>query len=84
VSLVTARAISHSAVGETASLRRLPNLPDRVLYDLGDFLDDYAVNRKVRNDLGLLVLVELDGNELEAIPLKLESRHTRDGKRECK
>ena len=25
-----------------------------VLYDLGDFLDDYAVNSRLRNDLGLL------------------------------
>jgi poly-gamma-glutamate synthesis protein (capsule biosynthesis protein) len=49
----------------------------RVLYDLGDFLDDYAVDRKLRNDLGLLYLVDLDGDRLEAIPLKLEVAHTR-------
>ena len=49
----------------------------RVLYDLGDFLDDYRVDRKLRNDLGLLFLVDLAGDRLEAIPLKLEFTHTR-------
>jgi poly-gamma-glutamate capsule biosynthesis protein CapA/YwtB (metallophosphatase superfamily) len=49
----------------------------RVLYDLGDFLDDYAVDRKLRNDLGLLLLVDLTRDRLEAIPLKLEFTHTR-------
>jgi poly-gamma-glutamate synthesis protein (capsule biosynthesis protein) len=46
-----------------------------VLYDLGDFLDDYARDRELRNDLGLLFLVELelDGpRRIEAVPLKLE------------
>jgi hypothetical protein len=49
----------------------------RVLYDLGDFLDDYRVDRNLRNDLGLLFLVDLTGARLEAIPLKLEFAHTR-------
>jgi poly-gamma-glutamate capsule biosynthesis protein CapA/YwtB (metallophosphatase superfamily) len=49
----------------------------RVLYDLGDFLDDYRVDGKLRNDLGLLFLVDLAGDGLEAIPLKLEFAHTR-------
>jgi poly-gamma-glutamate capsule biosynthesis protein CapA/YwtB (metallophosphatase superfamily) len=49
----------------------------RVLYDLGDFVDDYAVDRRLRNDLGLLFLVDLGGDRLEAIPLKLEFAHTR-------
>jgi poly-gamma-glutamate synthesis protein (capsule biosynthesis protein) len=47
----------------------------RVLHDLGDFLDDYRVDPALRNDLGLLWLVELDGSgprRLEAVPLKLE------------
>jgi poly-gamma-glutamate synthesis protein (capsule biosynthesis protein) len=51
-----------------------------VLYDLGDFLDDYAVDRELRNDLGLLFLVELDASGplgLEAVPLKLDYCHTR-------
>ena len=49
----------------------------RVLYDLGDFVDDYIVHPRLRNDLGLLFLVELDGDRLDAIPLKLEYAHTR-------
>jgi poly-gamma-glutamate synthesis protein (capsule biosynthesis protein) len=49
----------------------------RVLYDLGDFVDDYAVDPKLRNDLGLLYVVDLAGDRLEAVPLKLEFTHTR-------
>jgi poly-gamma-glutamate capsule biosynthesis protein CapA/YwtB (metallophosphatase superfamily) len=52
----------------------------RVLYDLGDFLDDYAVDLRLRNDLGLLFLVDLERRgpaRLEAVPLKLEFCHTR-------
>jgi poly-gamma-glutamate capsule biosynthesis protein CapA/YwtB (metallophosphatase superfamily) len=51
-----------------------------VLYDLGDFLDDYAVDARLRNDLGLLFLVTLDREgprRLEGVPLKLEFCHTR-------
>jgi poly-gamma-glutamate capsule biosynthesis protein CapA/YwtB (metallophosphatase superfamily) len=50
-----------------------------ILYDLGDFLDDYAVGR-ARNDLGLLFLVTLDKHGplgVEAVPLKLEFCYTR-------
>jgi poly-gamma-glutamate capsule biosynthesis protein CapA/YwtB (metallophosphatase superfamily) len=52
----------------------------RVLYDLGDFLDDYRVDPRLRNDLGLLFLVTLDAAgplRLEALPLELEFCHTR-------
>jgi poly-gamma-glutamate capsule biosynthesis protein CapA/YwtB (metallophosphatase superfamily) len=48
-----------------------------ILYDLGDFIDDYRVDPILRNDLGLLFLVHLPGDHLEAIPLKLEFAHTR-------
>ncbi|WP_018385731.1 CapA family protein [Wenjunlia vitaminophila] len=53
---------------------------DRVLYDLGDFLDDYAVHPRLRNDLGLLFLVTFEGprpTRLEALPLALDYCHTR-------
>jgi poly-gamma-glutamate capsule biosynthesis protein CapA/YwtB (metallophosphatase superfamily) len=54
---------------------------DRVLFDLGDFLDDYAVDPELRNDLGLLWLVDLDDDgapaRLEAVPLRLDFCHTR-------
>jgi poly-gamma-glutamate capsule biosynthesis protein CapA/YwtB (metallophosphatase superfamily) len=46
----------------------------RVLHDLGDFVDDYAVDRALRNDLGFLWLVTLDAGgprRLEALPLAL-------------
>jgi poly-gamma-glutamate capsule biosynthesis protein CapA/YwtB (metallophosphatase superfamily) len=49
----------------------------RTFYDLGDFLDDYRVDPTLRNDLGLLFLVDLATDQLEAIPLKLEFAHTR-------
>jgi poly-gamma-glutamate capsule biosynthesis protein CapA/YwtB (metallophosphatase superfamily) len=52
----------------------------RVLFDLGDFIDDYAVDPVLRNDLGLLWLVTLDADgpvRLEAVPLFLDFCHTR-------
>jgi Bacterial capsule synthesis protein PGA_cap len=52
----------------------------RVLYDLGDFIDDYRVDPVLRNDLGLLFLVTLDRRgprRLEAVPLRLDYCHTR-------
>lgn len=51
-----------------------------VLFDLGDFVDDYATNATLRNDLGLLFLLTLDRRgpvRLEGVPLKLEYCHTR-------
>ena len=53
---------------------------DRVLFDLGDFLDDYAVDRELRNDMGLLWLIDLspDGpRRIRALPLALEYCFTR-------
>ncbi|MFD9125149.1 CapA family protein [Kitasatospora sp. NPDC059571] len=58
---------------------------DRVLYDMGDFVDDYAVHPVLRNDLGLLFLVTLDGPDrarlapvrVEAVPLRLGHCRTR-------
>jgi poly-gamma-glutamate synthesis protein (capsule biosynthesis protein) len=51
-----------------------------VLYDLGDFLDDYAVDPRLRNDHGLFFLVDLEPDGLrriEAVPLQLEYAYTR-------
>ncbi|MEU4213533.1 CapA family protein [Streptomyces sp. NPDC026206] len=56
----------------------------RVVHDMGDFVDDYAVDPRLRNDLGLLFLVTLDGPaparhrpvRLEAVPLYLDHCHT--------
>ncbi|GHG52258.1 CapA family protein [Streptomyces griseocarneus] len=57
---------------------------DRVVHDMGDFVDDYAIDAVLRNDLGLLFLVTLDGPapsrvrpvRLEAVPLFLDYCHT--------
>jgi poly-gamma-glutamate synthesis protein (capsule biosynthesis protein) len=52
----------------------------RTLFDLGDFVDDYAVDPVLRNDLGLLWLVTLDRDgprRVEAVALRLEFAHTR-------
>jgi Bacterial capsule synthesis protein PGA_cap len=52
----------------------------RVLYDLGDFIDDYATHPMLRNDLGLFFLVTLDERgpvELEAVPIELDYCRTR-------
>jgi poly-gamma-glutamate capsule biosynthesis protein CapA/YwtB (metallophosphatase superfamily) len=52
----------------------------RVLFDLGDFVDDYMVHEDLRNDLGLLFLVELEASgpgQVDAVPLKLDYCHTR-------
>jgi poly-gamma-glutamate capsule biosynthesis protein CapA/YwtB (metallophosphatase superfamily) len=51
-----------------------------ILYDLGDFIDDYATDPVLRNDLGLLWLVDIDGGGVtraEAVPLKLDYCSTR-------
>lgn len=68
----------HSAhVFHGARLRTDP--PRAVLYDLGDFVDDYAVDPWLRNDLGLLwfVLVDADGPVgVEALPLRLRPART--------
>jgi poly-gamma-glutamate synthesis protein (capsule biosynthesis protein) len=53
---------------------------DGVIYDLGDFVDDYATDPRLRNDLGLLFLVTFDGarpTRLEAVPLALDFCRTR-------
>ncbi|HEX5511102.1 MAG TPA: CapA family protein [Actinomycetales bacterium] len=51
----------------------------RVLYDLGDLVDDYARHPLLRNDIGLLWLVHLSGgrpDHVEAVPLRLDLAYT--------
>ena len=53
---------------------------DRVLFDLGDFIDDYAADPELRNDLGLVFLLELCNGEpkqVSAVPIALDYCHTR-------
>jgi poly-gamma-glutamate capsule biosynthesis protein CapA/YwtB (metallophosphatase superfamily) len=48
--------------------------PEGVLYDLGDFIDDFATDETLRNDLGMLWFVTVQQGavtEVEALPLKL-------------
>ncbi|MBI3688173.1 MAG: CapA family protein [Actinobacteria bacterium] len=51
-----------------------------VPFDLGDFLDDYAADPRLRNDRGLLFVVTLDASglrEVTAVPLVLDFGYTR-------
>jgi hypothetical protein len=51
-----------------------------MLLDVGYFLDDYAIHRDLRNDLGLLWLVELEASgprAIRALPLALDYCFTR-------
>ncbi|MDX6643324.1 MAG: hypothetical protein QOD76_1286 [Solirubrobacteraceae bacterium] len=71
---------AHIVAGHSAhvfhGVERLP--AGLVLYDLGDALDDYAVDDRLRNDLGLLALWRPAGTpELELIGLRGDFCHTR-------
>ncbi|GII28900.1 hypothetical protein Pmi06nite_23420 [Planotetraspora mira] len=51
-----------------------------VLYDLGDFIDDYIVDARLRNDLGLIFLVTMDEHgplRLYGVPIELRHCRTR-------
>jgi poly-gamma-glutamate capsule biosynthesis protein CapA/YwtB (metallophosphatase superfamily) len=48
-----------------------------VAYDLGDALDDYAVDARLRNDLGLLGVWRPDTGELDLVGLRLDYSYTR-------
>jgi poly-gamma-glutamate synthesis protein (capsule biosynthesis protein) len=51
-----------------------------VIFDMGDFIDDYAIHAALRNDLGLMFLVRLDAggpSRIEAVPLRLDFCRTR-------
>lgn len=81
---VRAAAAALRATGATLvaghSAHVFHGVEDGVLYDLGDFIDDYAVHPVLRNDLGLLWLVAFEGRRpvtLEAVPLALDFCRTR-------
>jgi poly-gamma-glutamate capsule biosynthesis protein CapA/YwtB (metallophosphatase superfamily) len=40
-----------------------------ILYDTGDFIDDYAVDPRLRNDRSFLFLVSVDGSQLRRLEL---------------
>jgi poly-gamma-glutamate synthesis protein (capsule biosynthesis protein) len=75
---------SSAALVAGTSAHLFHGVEENVLYDVGDFLDDYAVNPRLRNDHGLLFLVELEPDgprRIEAVPLKLEYAYTRLARR---
>jgi poly-gamma-glutamate capsule biosynthesis protein CapA/YwtB (metallophosphatase superfamily) len=81
---VRAAAAALTAAGATVVAGHSAHVPHGlagpVLYDLGDFLDDYAVDPVLRNDLGLLWRVTLDERgpqRVEAYPIALDFCHTR-------
>jgi poly-gamma-glutamate capsule biosynthesis protein CapA/YwtB (metallophosphatase superfamily) len=77
-----ARALLTAGAGMVAghSAHVFHGVAGPVLFDLGDFIDDYRVDPALRNDLGLLFLVTLDGRgplRLEAVPIALDFCRTR-------
>jgi len=51
-----------------------------ILYDTGDFIDDYAVDDRLRNDRSFVFLVSVEGGEfrhLELTPVVLSFAQTR-------
>jgi poly-gamma-glutamate capsule biosynthesis protein CapA/YwtB (metallophosphatase superfamily) len=84
VRYVRAAATTIEAAGATLVAGHSAHVPQgvrgRVLFDLGDFLDDYQVDRRLRNDLSMLWLVTLDGRgpqRVEGLPVRLEYARTR-------
>ena len=81
VQAAAARMIAAGATlvaGHSAHVFQGVQLP--VLFDLGDFIDDYAVDERLRNDLGILWTVMVGGagpRRVEALPLRLDYCHTR-------
>jgi poly-gamma-glutamate capsule biosynthesis protein CapA/YwtB (metallophosphatase superfamily) len=80
------RAAARQIIGTGASLiaghsaHVFQGVEGPILYDLGDFLDDYAVDPILRNDLGLMFFVTIDEQgpvRLEAIPLNLDFCYTK-------
>jgi poly-gamma-glutamate synthesis protein (capsule biosynthesis protein) len=80
------RAAAHALVAAGATLvaghsaHVFHGLDGPVLYDAGDFIDDYAVDTELRNDLGMLFLITLDERGplvVEGVPLALDFCHTR-------
>jgi poly-gamma-glutamate capsule biosynthesis protein CapA/YwtB (metallophosphatase superfamily) len=84
VAHVRGAAAALEAAGATLVAGHSAHVPQgpsgRTLFDLGDFVDDYAVNASLRNDLGLLWLVTLDAAgpvRVEGVPIALEFARTR-------
>jgi poly-gamma-glutamate capsule biosynthesis protein CapA/YwtB (metallophosphatase superfamily) len=84
VAHVRSAAASLEAAGATLVAGHSAHVPHgvrgRTLFDLGDFLDDYAVDPALRNDWSLLWLVTLGASgprRVEGVPVCLEYAFTR-------
>lgn len=84
ITRVRRAAVAMRAAGATVvaghSSHLFHGISDRMLFDLGDFVDDYATDPELRNDLGLMFLLELRGCEptrVSAVPIALADCHTR-------
>jgi poly-gamma-glutamate capsule biosynthesis protein CapA/YwtB (metallophosphatase superfamily) len=66
-------ALAGHSAHVTHGIERLDGAP--ICYDLGDLLDDYAVDPVLRNDLGILALLR-PGERLELVPLRLTFAQT--------
>jgi poly-gamma-glutamate synthesis protein (capsule biosynthesis protein) len=50
-----------------------------IIYDLGDFIDDYRRDPELRNDLSVIAMVEIDDRgpaSMEMVPIRIGSAHT--------
>lgn len=81
---VRAAAVALRAAGASLiaghSAHVFHGVTNRILFDVGDFLDDYARDDTMHNDFGMLFLVTFEGGHpvrVEAIPLRLEHCTTR-------
>ena len=81
---VRAAAATLESTGATLVAGHSAHVPQgvrgRVLFDLGDFLDDYAVDPLLRNDLSMLWLITLgveNHRRVEGVPVRLEYAYTR-------
>lgn len=81
---VRAAAATLESTGATLVAGHSAHVPQgvsgRVLFDLGDFLDDYAVDPLLRNDLSMLWLITLgveNHPRVEGVPVRLKYAYTR-------
>jgi poly-gamma-glutamate synthesis protein (capsule biosynthesis protein) len=67
------KALAGHSAHVVHGVERVDGVP--ICYDLGDLLDDYAVDPTLRNDLGILALLR-PGERLELVPLRLRLAQT--------
>lgn len=73
---------AHAFVGHSAHVFQGVEVRDGrpILYDLGDFVDDYAVDPELRNDCSFLWILETDDagpRAIECLPVVIDARAAR-------